>query len=324
MKTLLLIRALLMSCLLASFSALAQVAPYPSKPVRIVMPYPPGGSGDFLARLVATRLSTVFGQQFVVDNKGGASGNIGAEYVARAAPDGYTILCGSDIQFTINPLLSRKLPFNPDADFEPITHAAYIELAFIVPSSLGVNSLSEFIAKAKANPGKLSYASTGEGSSHHLAMEMFSQRAGIKMVQVPYKGSGQALPDVLANNVQAMFTGVSQALPHIDSGKLKALGVGATSRIQATPGIPTISEIFTGFEARNWWAFYAPRGTPKEIVDRLNAEIVKIVKSPDVREQLSKAGFEVFGSTPAELVQRTTADRTMWREVIKQANVRVE
>lgn len=317
-------RALLMSCLLASFGALAQVAPYPSKPVRIVMPYPPGGSGDFLARLVATRLSTVFGQQFVVDNKGGASGNIGAEYVARAAPDGYTILCGSDIQFTINPLLSRKLPFNPDTEFEPITHAAYIELAFVVPAALGVNSISEFVARAKANPGNLSYASTGEGSSHHLAMEMFSQRAGIKMVHVPYKGSGQALPDVLANNVQAMFTGVSQALPHMQSGRLKGLAVGAASRIQAAPGIPTLADSLPGFEARNWWAFYAPKGTPRDIVDKLNAEIVKIVKSPDVKEQLVKAGFEVYGSTPAELVQRTAADRTMWREVIKQANVRVE
>ena len=324
MKTLLLIRALLISCLLASFSALAQVASYPSKPVRIVMPYPPAGSGDFLARLVATRLSTVFGQQFVVDNKPGASGNIGAEYVAKAAPDGYTILCGSDIQFTISPLLSRKLPFNPDNDFEAITHAAYIELAFIVPSSLGVNSISEFIARAKANPGGLSYASTGEGSSHHLAMEMFNQRAGIKMVHVPYKGSGQALPDVLANNVQAMFTGVSQALPHIESGKLKGLAVGASTRIQAAPGIPMLAETFPGFEARNWWAFYAPKGTPKEIVDKLNAEIVKIVKSPDVREQLSKAGFEVYGSTSAQLVQRTVADRTMWREVIRQANVKVD
>ena len=323
MSARLLICALLVTCLLGSFSALAQVAPYPSKPVRIVMPYPPGGSGDFLARLLATRLSSVFPQQFIVENKAGAGGNIGTEFVAKAAPDGYTLLLASDIQFAQNPEMNSTLSY-ADTDFAPITLAAYIEFVLSVPTALQVNSLPEFIAKSKQDPGKMSYASAGEGSTHHLAMEMFSTLAGLKLVHVPYKGAGQALPDLIGNNVHAMILGVSQALPHIRSGKLKPLAVGSIKRLPALPDTETFSESFPGFEARSWWALYAPKGTPSDVVAKLNAEVVKFIRLPEVQEQLSKAGFEAAGTTPVELGERVRSDRAKWRRVIAASKVKVQ
>lgn len=316
------LRAVLLAGLAAASVGLVQANTYPSKPVHIIVPYPAGGSGDFLARLIGTRLSQVMGQQFVVDNKAGASGNIGTEFVAKAPPDGHTLLLATDIQFAINPALYPKLAYDPDKDFEPVSLAAYIEFMLAVPSSLQVNTMADFIARAKQNPGGLSYASTGQGSSHHLAMELFSSMAGIKLNHVPYKGSGQALPDLLSGNVQAMFFGVSQGLPHIRSGKLKGLAVGSTKRLRATPDTPTVAETYPGFEAVNWWGLYAPRGTPKEVINRLNTEIGKIIKAPEVWEQLEKGGFAPFGSTPAELVARTVADRTKWAKVIEQAKVK--
>ncbi|MBL0422426.1 tripartite tricarboxylate transporter substrate binding protein [Ramlibacter sp. AW1] len=322
MKALKFLSAVLLAGLALASVGLAQANTYPSKPVHIIVPYPAGGSGDLLARLVASRLSQVMGQQFVVENKAGASGNIGTQFVATAPPDGHTLLLATDIQFAINPLLYPQLAYNPDKDFEPVSLAAYIEFMLAVPSSLQVNTLSDFIAKAKQNPGGLNYASTGHGSSHQLAMEHFSSIAGIKLNHVPYKGSGQALPDLLSGNVQAMFFGVSQGLPHIRSGKLKGLAVGSTKRLRALPDTPTVAEFYPGFEVVNWWGFYAPKGTPREIVNRLNAEVVKIIKAPDVWEQLEKGGFAPFGSTPAELVARTVADRTKWAKVIEQANIK--
>lgn len=314
--------ALVLAIVAAPVVGLAQPNAYPSKPVHIVVPYPAGGSGDFLARLIGNRLSQVMGQQFVVENKAGASGNIGTEFVARAVPDGHTLLLGSDIQFAINPALYPKLGYDPDKDFEPISLAADIELMLAVPSSLQVNTMAEFIALAKKDPGAVSYASTGQGSSHHLGMELLSILAGVELNHIPYKGSGQALPDLLSGNVQAMFLGVSQALPHIRSGKLKALAVGSSRRLRALPGVPTLNETYPGFEVVNSWSFYAPRSTPKEVVSRLQAEIVKIVKAPEVWEQLEKGGFAPVGSTSGELVARTVADRSKWARVIAQAKVK--
>jgi tripartite-type tricarboxylate transporter receptor subunit TctC len=315
-------RALVLAVLAAPAIGFAQPAAYPSKPVHIVVPYPAGGSGDFLARLVGTRLSQVMGQQFIVENKAGASGNIGTEFVAKAPPDGHTLLVGSDIQFAINPALYPKLPYDPDKDFEPISLGADIELMLAVPASLQINTMADFIARAKQTPGAVSYASTGHGSSHHLAMELLSLHGGVKLNHIPYKGSGQALPDLLSGTVHAMFLGVSQALPHIRSGKLKALAVGSTKRVATLPGTPTLNETYPGFEVVNSWSFYAPEGTPKEIVNRLHAEIVKIIKAPEVREQLEKGGFAPIASSPSELVARTTADRTKWAKVIAQAKVK--
>ncbi len=230
---------------------------------------------------------------------------------------------GTDIQFAINVALYSNLGYQA-TDFEPISLAAYIEFMLAVPTSLHVNSVAEFIAKAKANPGALSYASTGRGSSHHLAMESFMALTGIKLNHVPYRGSGQALPDLLSGSVQAMFFGVSQGLPLVRSGQLKALAVASKKRLAASPETPTLAETYPGFEAVSWWAFYAPKGTPKEIVSKLNAEIVKIIKNPEVAAQLEKGGFAPFGSTSAELLVRTQDDKTKWGKVISQSNVKLQ
>jgi tripartite-type tricarboxylate transporter receptor subunit TctC len=309
---------------LGASQAHAQTPKYPVKPIRLIMPYSPGGSGDFLARLVGSKLTEVWGQPVVVENKAGASGMIGTELVAKAPPDGYTLLLATDIQFAINPVLYPKISYDPDKGFEPITLAAFIEFVLVVPASLQVNSLAELVARAKANPGKLSYASTGTGSTHHLAAEMFKSRAAIDMNHVPYKGSGQALPDLVGGQVDVMVLGISQALPHIRSGKLKGLAVSSAKRLRAAPDIPTFSESYPGFEANAWWGFYAPAGTPKDVVFRLNTEIVKILNLPEVAEQLAKGGFEMVGSTPGELVARTRSDREKWGRIIKQANVKIE
>lgn len=315
----------LLPFLLACFStAHAQIPNYPSKPIRIVVPYTAGGSGDFLARLIGSKLSERLGQQVNIENKAGASGNIGTEYVARSPADGYTLLLATDIQFAINPRLYSKLGYDADNDFEPITLAAFIEFMLAVPTSLQVNTVAEFVTKAKERPERFSYASTGIGSTHHLSIEMFSSLAGIHLNHIPYKGSGQALPDLIGNNVQVMFFGVSQALPHVRSGKLKGLAVGSAKRLRATPDIPTLAESYPGFEANAWWGLYAPKGTPADIVSKLNAEVVRIVKSPDLVDELAKGGFEAFGSTPAELIARTKADRAKWEQVLLKANVKAD
>lgn len=309
---------------LGASQAHAQTPKYPVKPIRVIVPYSPGGSGDVVARLVGSKLTELWGQQVIVESKAGASGMIGTELVAKAPPDGYTLLLATDIQFAINPVLYPKIGYDPEKDFEPITQAAFIEFVLAVPTSLHINSLAELVSRAKTNPGKLNYASTGSGSTHHLTIEMFKSLAEIDMNHVPYKGSGQALPDLIGGQVQVMYLGLSQALPHIRSGKLRGLAVGSAKRLRAAPDIPTFSESYPSFEANAWWSFFAPAGTPKDSVSRLNTEIVKILNSPEVVQQLAKGGLESVGSTPGELAARIRSDREKWGRTIKLANVKIE
>ncbi len=309
---------------IAPNGAVAQADKYPDKPIRIIVPYPPGGSGDVVARAVGQKLLDSWGQQVVVDNRPGASGMIGTEHVARSAPDGYTLLLGTDIQFAINPVLYSKVSYDPDKDFEPLALGAVINFVVAVPGSLQVNSLNELVALAKSRPGQLSYGSAGSGSTHHLAMELIKLLAGISVTHIPYKGGAQGLVDLLSGRVQMMYIGFSQVQPHIKSGKLKVLAVGSAKRLRSAPEIPMVAETFPGFETDARWDFYAPAGTPGEIVRKLSTEIIKILNTREVVEQLSSRGLDVLGGNAAQLTARNHADAIKWRRVTKEAGIKVE
>lgn len=310
--------------LLAATLAPATAETYPSKPIRVIVPYAAGGSGDVVGRLIGVQLTEAWGQQVIIDNRPGANGMLGTEIAAKSPPNGYTLLLGTDIQFAIASALYPAMPYDPDKDFEPIALASFIEFVLAVPSSLGVNSLSELVALAKARSGQMNYASAGNGSTHHLAMEMLKSRAGIDITHVPYKGSGQALPDLVSGQVQMMYLGVAQTLQYIKSGQLKGLAVGSAKRLQATPDIPTLGETYPGFEANAWWGFFAPAGTPKEIVRSLSTAINKILNSPMVNERFSTQGLVPVGTTPEEFAARIRADREKWGRIIAQANIKLD
>jgi len=303
-----------------AFSATAPVAAqqYPNRPVRFVVPFSPGGSTDTLARTVSLKLSDVIGQQVVVDNRPGANGNIGMEIVARAAPNGYTIVLGYIANLAIDPSLYEKLPYDPVKDYAPITQLASSPNVLVAHPSLPARNLKELIALAKAKSGQINFASAGVGSVGHLTGELLNNLAGIKMVHVPYKGSGQAVTDLLGGHVQLMFSGFSSTLPHIKSGKLRPLVVTGAQRSAALPDVPTIAESgFPKFEATAWYGVLAPAKTPKPIVARLHDEIVKVLHLPEVKERLGSLGFEIVGSTPEQFAVYIKSEIGKWAKVVK-------
>ena len=307
--------------------ALPQILPaqtYPNKPIRVVIPYPAGGSADIVGRTIGAKLTEAWGQQILIDNKPGAGGNIGTEFVAKSAPDGYSLLLATDIQMAINPHVYKSLPFNPDRDFAFVAQAAFIEFVLSVHPSIPANNLTELIAHLKAHPGKYSYASSGYGSTHHLSMELLKSMTGIDMVHVPYKGSGQMLPDLISGQVQLAFTGIPQTMPHVRSGKLKAIALGSAKRLDAAPGVPTIAETLPGFEANASWNYFAPAGTPREIVMKLNAEINRILNLDNVSERLVSQGLIPIGGTPERLAERMKSDYVKWGKVVKDIGLKVE
>ena len=307
--------------------ALPQILPaqtYPNKPIRVVIPYPAGGSADIVGRTIGAKLTEAWGQQILIDNKPGAGGNIGTEFVAKSAPDGYSLLLATDIQMAINPHVYKSLPFNPDRDFAFVAQAAFIEFVLSVHPSIPANNLTELIAHLKAHPGKYSYASSGYGSTHHLSMELLKSMTGIDMVHVPYKGSGQMLPDLISGQVQLSFTGIPQTMPHVRSGKLKAIALGSAKRLDAAPGVPTIAETLPGFEANASWNYFAPAGTPREIMMKLNAEINRILNLDNVSERLVSQGLIPIGGTPERLAERMKSDYVKWGKVVKDIGLKVE
>ncbi len=298
---------------------------YPNRPIRFIVPFAPGGSTDTLARTLGQKLSEALGQQLVVDNRSGANGNIGTEMVARAVPDGYTILLGYIANLAIGPSLYEKLPFDPVRDFAPITQLAASPNIFVAHPSLPAKAFKGFIAYAKANPQKINFASAAVASPGHLAGELLNAAAGIQMQHVPYKGSGQAVIDLLAGNVQVMFSGMSSVMPHIKAGKLQPLAVTGSRRSSAVPDLPTIAESgFPGFEATAWYGVLAPAGTPKPIINRLHGEIVKALALPDVKERLGNVGFELVGSTPEAFGAYIKTETTKWAKVVKSSGVKPE
>ena len=308
---------------LAASSALAQT--YPSKPVRLVLPYPPGGGSDTIARPLAQKMTEGFGQQVVVENRGGANGNIGMEAVARSAPDGYTLIFALSAQLAINPGLYRKIPYDPLRDYAPITLFGSGIYILVVHPSLPVKSVKELIALAKARPGQIAYSSSGNGSGGHLAAELLNSMVGIKMLHVPYKGGGPALMDLIAGQVQVLYATQLASWPHIQSGRVRALAVSTEKRPASLPDLPTIAEAgVPGYDSGVWYAVLAPAGTARDIIAKLNAEIVRALNQPDYRGFLVKNGIEPIGSPPEELTRTIKSELTKWAKVIKDAGVRVD
>lgn len=291
---------------------------YPQRPIRFVVPFAPGGSTDTLARSIGIKLSETMGEQIVVDNRAGGNGNIGMQIVAEAPPDGYTIVLGYIANLAIGPHLYAKLPFDPVKSFAPITLLAESPNILVAHPSLPVKNLKELIAYAKAHPGKLNFGSASVASVGHLTGVMLNQMAGIDMQHVPYKGSGQAVVDVVGGQIQLMFSGMSSVMPHVKAGRLKALVVTGAKRSPAVPDVPTIAESgFPGFSATAWYGVLAPAKTPKPIVKRLHDEIVKSLAQPDVKQRLESVGFELIGGTPEQLAEHIKTEIKKWEKVVK-------
>jgi tripartite-type tricarboxylate transporter receptor subunit TctC len=307
----------------ASHAAFAQA--YPAKPIRLVVPFPPGGSTDIVARIVAQKLSDRLGQQVVVENRGGAGGTIGAEAVAKAPPDGYTLVVGTTSTHAVAPSVYGKIGYDPVKDFAPISLVAVTPYLLVVNPSVNVKSLQEFVGYVKARPGKLNYASAGTGSTTHLAMEMLKSAAGLYIVHIPYNGNGPAGTAVIAGQVEILFGSLPAVLPHAKSGRVRPLAVGTPKRSPSLPDVPTVAESgFPGFDASLWLAIMAPAGTSAPIVDRLQKEIVAVIASPDTADALNKAGAEPITSTPAELAAMVKDGVDKYARVVKQAGVKAE
>jgi tripartite-type tricarboxylate transporter receptor subunit TctC len=298
---------------------------YPDKPIRLVVPFPAGGTTDILARAVGQKLGEHLGQQVVVDNKPGAGGNIGSDIVAKSAPDGYTLVMGTVGTHAINASLYKKMPYDHIKDFVPVSLVALVPNILVVHPSVPANSVKELIAYAKANPGKLNFASSGNGTSIHLSGELFKTTAGVEMTHVPYKGSAPAVTDLLGGQVQLMFDNMPSALPHVKAGKLKALGVTTAKRFPAAPDIPAIAEAgVPGYEASSWFGVLAPAGTPKEIVNKLSSEIAKILQTPEIKERLLSQGAEPVGNTPDQFAAFIKAETAKWAKVVKESGATVD
>ena len=295
---------------------------FPSKSVRLIVPFPPGGPADVLGRLYAEKLSAAWSQPVIVENRAGAAGNIGSDMTAKASPDGYTLLLIAS-SHVINSALYDKLPYDPIKDFTPISQVAYYSLVLVAHPSVPAQSLSELVALAKAQPGKLALVSAGNGTPTHLTAELFRTAAQIDFLHVPYKGAAPATNDLLAGQGQLMFNNPVSALPHVTVGKLKALAVTGTQRSALAPDIPTIAESgYPGFEAGTWYAFLAPAGLPPEILKKLSTDIVAITKQDDLKARLAKMGIEALGSTPQQLSEVMQADLVKWSAVIRNANIK--
>ena len=300
-------------------------AGYPGKPIRLVLPYPPGGGTDTIARPLAQRLSDNLGQQVVIDNRGGAGGAIGMELVARSAPDGYTIVLAITAQLAVNVSLFKKLPYDPVRDYAPITLLATGPYLLVVHPSVPVKSVKELIALARARPGELTYASSGNGSGGHLAAELLKTMAGIKMLHIPYKGGGPALIDLLSGQVQVLFATYAAGRGHIQSGRIRALGVTTSKRPAAIPDLPTIAEAgVPGYDSGVWYALLAPAGTPRDVVAKLNGEIVGALNHPEFHKMLVGRAIDPIGSTPEELGKYIKSEIVKWAKVVKDAGVRID
>ncbi|MWL90808.1 tripartite tricarboxylate transporter substrate binding protein [Cupriavidus sp. SW-Y-13] len=306
----------------ATATASAQ-APFPSKPITIVVPFAPGGGNDILARLIAPKMSQQLGQPVIIENKPGAGGNLGADYVAHAAPDGYTLVIASS-QVTMNPYLGMKVPFNIERDFEPVGRIGSVPLVLVANMSQPYRTLKEFVDYTRANPGKVSYSSPGPGTPQHLAGEVFAKLNHTELLHVPYRGTGPSIADLMGNQVQVSFATFASVIQYVRAGKLRALGIAGQQRTQLMPELPAFSEAgLKGYEAELWYSLLAPAKTPRPVVDRINAAMMAALKSPDLADQFTKQGFEVKGSTPDELKTYITRELARWQRVITENNIKV-
>ena len=317
---------------LLSTSVLALLAPlaaaqgaYPNKPIRYIVPFAPGGTTDILARVVGEKLAIALGQPLVIDNKPGQGGSAGAAELARAAPDGYTIGGGTISSHGINATLYDKLPYDPVKSFEPITMYATQPNVLLLHPSVPANNLREFIALLKANPEKYSFGSAGNGTSQHISGEMFKTMAGVKMQHIPYRGSGQMMPELLGGTLLVAVDNIATAVPHMKAGKLRALAVTSAQRSGVAPDVPTMAESgLAGYELSSWQAVFAPAGTPKAVIDKLYGEIAKILKMPDVEKRLTELGLDLSGMPPAQLGELVKADVPRLGKIVKESGAKAE
>lgn len=313
------------SMLVVAGASAAFAQSYPARPIKFVVPYPPGGASDVTARILGQKLSEAYGQPVVIENRPGANGNIALAEVAKAAPDGYTILMGNVGPNAINAGLYKTLPFDPIASFAPITLTSTVPIVLLVHPALAVKDAKELIAHVKANPGRTNFASGGNGSATHLTAEMFKSMAGLDIVHVPYKGDAAAMTALMAGEVTMTFATIVAAMPQIKGGRVKVIGVAATKRLAALPDVPTISEsVLPGFESTSWGGVFAPAGTPPAIVASLQTEITKALRLPDVRERLAGLGAEIVGSSSAEFAEYLKAEIAKWSGVIKTAGATID
>jgi len=306
-------------------AVVAQAASYPNKPIRIIVPFAVGGIADTFGRTIGIKLTEAWGQPVVIDNRTGAGGNIGADLVAKAPPDGYTLVMGNNGTHAVNVSLFKTIPFDPIKDFVPVAHVLEAEGLLVVNPSIKANSVREVLEMARAQPGKLSYASGGLGTTSHLAGELFKSTGKVDIVHVPYKGNSPAIADLLSGQTQMSFATMPTVLPHVKAGKLRALASIGLARTVALPDVPTVAESgLPGFEVSNWIGLFAPAGTPSEIVAKLNAEVQKIMQSPDVQKRLETEGARFIPTTPGQFGSFQRDELAKWAKIIKDANIKAE
>lgn len=310
-------------CLL-TFSLAAGAGDYPTRSLRLIVPFPPGGGADMTARPIAQKLSERWGQSVVIDNRGGASGMIGADIVAKAPPDGYTFLVSSSAEAALNVALFPKMPYDPVRDLAPITLATVTPIALVVHPSMPIKSVKEYIAIARAKPGAIAFGSAGPGSVHHFAGEWLKILARIEIVHVPYKGQAPALVDMVGGHVPSGFATLLPAMQHMKAGKLRPLAVTTKKRAPLLPDVPALSETLPGFDVTQWNAVWAPAATPKDVLDKLATEVIRIVQSPDYKARMTQQGAEAVGNSPPELAAFQKAEIGKYRDIARQANVKVD
>ena len=311
-------------CLAALGATQALAQPFPAKPIRLVVPFPPGGPTDILGRAIGAKLAESLGQPVIIDNRGGAGGGIGADNVAKSPPDGYSLLLGTTGTHTINPNLYSKLPYDPIRDFVPISLVVKYLNILVVNPNVPARNVAELIALAKQKPGEITFGSAGNGSSNHLTGEMLATLTGVKMQHVPYKGSGPALADVIAGQISFMFDQYSTVGPNIKAGKLRAIGIATRQRHPLLPDVPTIAETIPGFEVSPWYGLFAPAGTPRDVVNRLNAELTKVMKLPDIHERMTTLGWDPVTNTPEEFSAQIKSELALWADVVKKSGARID
>jgi tripartite-type tricarboxylate transporter receptor subunit TctC len=306
--------------LAAACSPLFAQSAYPTHPIRLVVPFPAGGATDIFARAVSQKLGEKLGGSVIVDNKPGAGGAIGSDIGAKAQPDGYTLLLATSSTHSIGPFLS-KLPYDAVADFTPIVHVGNAPSIMVVPNSAPAKNVKEWIEYARKNPGKLNYASSGNGTIVHLTAEYFKAQTGTFLVHIPYKGTALAMPDLISGKIDLMFDALPSALPHIKEGRVRALGITSLKRWPLLPDVPAIAETVPGFESNTWFGLYGPKGLPADLVAKINRGVNEALKEPDVKERLAKLGIEPVGGTPQEFAKMTEAERAKWKKIIVERKI---
>lgn len=317
------LRLVLIFVLSATF---AHAQTWPQKPVRVIVPFAPGGASDLMPRLVAEKLTAMWAQPVLMENRPGAAGNIGMEAGARAPADGYTLVSAPNGNLVVNPHMYSKLAYDVFRDLAPVTRIAAVQNVLVVHPDVPANSVKELVALARAKPGTLNFASPGNGSQAHVAVELLKLQLGLDLVHVPYQGVGPAMKDLLGGRINVMVAQVPSALPHVKAGKLRALGVASTASLPALPDVPTVAAAapLPGFEAVSWYALMAPAGTPREVIGKIHTDVAKALQMPDVRERLAGMGADPSGEAPAELAARIKAEYERWGEVVRKANIRAD